>query len=743
MTQNGNEANPLFQSAVAFVAQTSRHLFLTGKAGTGKTTFLRYVQEHCAKKMAVLAPTGVAAINAGGVTLHSFFQLPLGTFLPTQRTVWGSEQQYVYNKPQLLDKLRLNSEKRKLIEELELLVIDEISMVRADTMDAIDTILQFVRGKNEPFGGLQLLLIGDLFQLPPVVKNQEWGLMSEYYEGPYFFDALSIQKSSLVYLELQKIYRQNDPYFIGLLNDIRNNECQPSDLELLHERYDPYFRPGMDEGYITLCSHNYKADAINQEELARLSSRSYAIEAIVTNEFPDHILPVEKVLSLKVGAQIMFIKNDKGEARRYYNGKIGKIEAIEAGGDKIHVSFPEGGAELVLERETWRNIRYRYNHDRDEVEEEELGSFQQYPIRLAWAVTIHKSQGLTFEKAIIDAGQSFAPGQVYVALSRLKGMSGLVLKSAIAPASIRTDERIVEYVRKSALGQDELQAEWEQARSEYIHLSICEVFDWSRHLSSWREMSKDFLKKNATLPSGLPVFLSEVLESLYDQEKTALAFVRQLQDIFAGPTVDYAFARERSIAAIAWFVKEIDGHVIERINGFIDTEKLRGKAKRLVQAFDVQSQMMDRKKKQMGLALQLLSALARNEAQETVNGLLTALKAPIALEPQQVEKPVALGQSQRSSLELFRQGKDVAAIANERGLAPSTIEGHLIGFLSTGEVTIAELVPAHKLPVLMAALQEMPQAKLGELKEKLGSGYSYADIKAALAVSRGKPDETS
>ena len=367
-------SNVHFQRALQFVNQTNRHIFLTGKAGTGKTTFLRYIRENCFKKMAVVAPTGVAAINAGGTTLHSFFQLPFGPYLPTHHSSVNETQ--VTNEHTLFRNLKLNSSKRELLQELELLVIDEVSMMRADTLDAIDTILRhFRRQLLVPFGGVQVLYIGDLFQLPPVINNAEWEILRSVYKSPFFFDALALQQRPPVYLELKKIYRQNEADFIQILNNVRNNKTTPGDLERLHQYYKPGFEPPKEENFIVLTTHNVRADQINRQELEKLPGKPAAFEGELTGDFNERALPAEKILKLKPGAQIMFTKNDKGEIRRFYNGKIGMISQISK--NKIYVKFPDDDAELMLEKETWKNIRYNYNKEKDNIEEEELGAFIQ------------------------------------------------------------------------------------------------------------------------------------------------------------------------------------------------------------------------------------------------------------------------------------------------------------------------------------------------------------------------------
>jgi uncharacterized protein YpbB len=401
MAFSTDTCNQIFQLAVRFVNQTNRHIFLTGKAGTGKTTFLKYIREYSFKKMAIVAPTGVAAINAGGVTMHSFFQLPLGAFIPTLHGGWNGNNNF--NTPHTLFKnLRLNSDKRQLLQELELLVIDEVSMLRADILDEIDCILRHFRKRPlEPFGGVQMLYIGDLFQLPPVVKNDEWDILRQHYRSPFFFDAQALRQKPPLYLELKKIYRQHEQEFISILNNIRNNKTTAEDFDLLHKHYLPDYESPENESYITLTTHNARADTINQHQLDKLAGDVCEFRAEITGDFNERAYPADQLLQLKTGVQIMFIKNDKGESRRYYNGKIAIISRLDK--DKIYIRFQDERNEMELEKEIWKNIRYRYNQEKDIIEEEEIGTFKQYPIRLAWAITIHKSQGLTFEKAIIDA----------------------------------------------------------------------------------------------------------------------------------------------------------------------------------------------------------------------------------------------------------------------------------------------------------------------------------------------------
>ncbi len=422
------EHNEIFDLAFRFVTETSENIFLTGKAGTGKTTFLKYLKDNCAKNIVVAAPTGVAAINAGGVTLHSLFQLPFHPFLPTAN-----------NKTELLAKLRFTGQRQQLLRKMELLVIDEISMVRADVLDAIDTILRSVRRNHSiPFGGVQLLCIGDLHQLPPVAQQQEWSILQEYYSSPFFFDSLSVKEQMPLLIELNKIYRQKEESFVRLLNKVRTNNMDADDFEDLHLRYDPTFSPSADEKYITLTSHNKQAEGINEQQLNRIIAPAKTYKADIEGDFAENNFPAEAALVLKIGAQVMFLKNDAVQ-KRYFNGKIGVVKHLED--ERIIVECD--GFEIDVRKETWENSRYVLNREDGKLEQETLGMFTQYPLRLAWAITIHKSQGLTFEKVMIDAGSSFSSGQVYVALSRCTSLEGIVLLSKINASTLFSNDNVV------------------------------------------------------------------------------------------------------------------------------------------------------------------------------------------------------------------------------------------------------------------------------------------------------------
>ncbi len=443
------EVNPEFELAVDFVTLTKRSLFLTGKAGTGKTTFLKQIKNNTSKNTVVLAPTGVAAINAGGTTIHSFFQLPFGPFIPATAPGFTNNSG-IADKHSIFKNIHFTKSKIDMLLELDLMIIDEVSMVRCDVIDAIDTVLRyFRRQQSQPFGGVQVVFIGDLFQLPPVMPDNEWAVLKQYYDSPYFFSSKVTQQFSPLYLELKKIYRQNEQVFIDILNRVRTNEVAWDDLLVLHECYDPAFTASDNDNYIILSTHNKKVDSINAAALQKLTTKLHLFKGAVKGDFSDKALPTDIELQLKEGAQVMFVKNDSEPVKRYYNGKIGKVKSISE--KEIVIEFPDTNREMVLERVTWENISYELNKETGEIEEKIEGTFTQYPVKLAWAITVHKSQGLTFEKAIIDLGASFAPGQVYVALSRCTSLKGMILQSRIARHCIMADEKVVAFAAKETV----------------------------------------------------------------------------------------------------------------------------------------------------------------------------------------------------------------------------------------------------------------------------------------------------
>ncbi|WP_051010140.1 ATP-dependent DNA helicase [Pedobacter agri] len=541
--------------AAKFVNYTSKHVFLTGKAGTGKTTFLRKLIQLTHKKAMICAPTGIAAINASGVTIHSLFQLPFGAFFPDAAgSLINQNINFNFNTPRTIVKhLNMQGNKRRMIQELELLVIDEVSMLRADMLDAIDFSLRYIRrNRNVPFGGVQLLFIGDLHQLPPVVKNDEWRIMAGFYKSIYFFDALALQNNPPVYIELDKIYRQDDAVFINLLNNLRNNKITPEDTALLRQHFKQDFKPAADENYITLTTHNNKADAINRERLTQLKTKSYFFEAKVTGEFNEYAYPNEKSLELKVGAQVMFIKNDMTAEKRYYNGKIGVVHHIEK--DMIEIELPEERTVISVSPYTWENVKYKLNEATNEIAENVAGSFVQYPIKLAWAITVHKSQGLTFDKAIIDIGDAFAPGQAYVALSRLRSLKGLVLTSHLRENGLQQDQNI-HYFSSTKQPSEVLTEQISLESYDFIRTYLLAAFDLNVVRYYVKEHVETFDKSEAK--STKQRYDSWTMDLYKDFQKitvTADTFINQLKNLFAHQTEHTLFnVSKRVEAALKYF----------------------------------------------------------------------------------------------------------------------------------------------------------------------------------------------
>lgn len=423
--------NEQLELAWQFVERTGVNVFLTGKAGTGKTTFLRQLKERSPKRMIVVAPTGVAAINAGGVTIHSFFQFPLAPYVP------GSS----FNTKD--ERFRFSKEKKRIIRTLDLLVIDEISMVRADLLDQIDAVLRLHKDRNRPFGGVQLLMIGDLSQLAPVARESDWTLLREYYTTPYFFGSKALQQTRHVTIELQHVYRQTDTTFVDILNEVRENRLTANGLAMLNSRYCKEEKVLNSEGVIRLTTHNLTANNYNEQRMDSLKGKRYTYEAEITGTFPESSYPAEKTLELKNGCQVMFLKNDT-QGARYYNGKLGIITSLDD--DHIKVRGLDDDTEVEVTPDVWTNARYVIDKETKEIREEIDGEFRQYPLRLAWAITVHKSQGLTFDRAVIDVNAAFAAGQVYVALSRLRSLEGLLLTAPLSPAAVKTDVAVTQYM---------------------------------------------------------------------------------------------------------------------------------------------------------------------------------------------------------------------------------------------------------------------------------------------------------
>lgn len=729
--------NTAFMQAVAFVNQTNQNVFITGKAGTGKTTFLKYIREHSYKKMAITAPTGVAAMNAGGTTLHSLFWLPFGTFVEDYELRWDEQDSHIYNKSRLFSTIKLTKQRRAILQELELLIIDEVSMVRADTLDAINVILQSVRRDMRPFGGLQVLFIGDLYQLPPVVKDAEWNILRDHYSSVFFFNAKILRDNPLVMLELNKIYRQQDEGFISILNAIRNNQCTSEMLATLNGYYQQDFVPKEEEQYITLTSHNRNADEINSAKLASLSGKMLNLKAVVKDDFAQGSYPAEETLSLKIGAQVMFIRNDSGDERKYYNGKIGTVKDIDTVQGTVSVTFPDGSEEVTVKRETWENIRYNYDKGQDQIKEEVLGTFSQFPLRLAWAITIHKSQGLTFQKAIIDAGTSFAAGQVYVALSRLTSLDGLVLKSIIPSYAIRTDYQVVEFAQRASY-QSNINEVLEQCQRNYLGQILMNGFRWDGLLAVTAELLKSLEERNIDGKEQAVQFFQQLVVQLQTQEKVAHKFIVVLYDLLRDKdAIDYDLICERSTAAVNWFLPKMDKDLIEALTKHIEEYQIRKRTKKYID--ELKGVLLDYKRKREQLQHCLIIAETLSKREDFQTAMLDVAAQVKTKEKEELAAQSADEDGARKldtkdiSLEMFKEGMTISDIAGKRGMVAGTIYGHLINFVGT-EVEATELIDQEKLDRILEVIRANPDKSSSELKMLLGADVDYPDIKIGQKV---------
>ena len=523
--------------AYHYVQHTNRCIFLTGKAGTGKTTFLRRLKQECPKQMAVVAPTGVAAINAEGVTIHSLFQLPPQLFLPTDEA-----------RRQLFSEMQMRANKQRVLRNLELLVIDEVSMVRADLLDTIDAVLRhFKHRPTIPFGGVQLLVIGDLFQLSPVVREEEWRLLQPFYDGPYFFQARVFRELQPIYIEFEHVYRQTNLEFLSILNEVRNNRLTMQSLRILNSRYLPDFKS---DSHITLSTHNSKVDAINQREMNALKGKEYSYRATITDTFPESMYPIDEQLVLKVGARVMFIKNDSSSDKLYYNGKLGVVTSLSK--QAINVCCDDG-TEVNVHDEVWENIRYNADSGSDQVQTEVIGTFTHYPLRLAWAITIHKAQGLTFDQLIIDAEDAFAAGQVYVALSRCRSLEGLTLLTPIPTHALTNAREVLQFTDK----QDSIQTveqNLQPAQKEYLTTLLCALFDFKEHTEQLYSLQR---MANSMTSLQIPPnqYISDLISPLLDLHGVGERFQQQIRQLMYHDQLDKL--QERLQAACQYYAPKI------------------------------------------------------------------------------------------------------------------------------------------------------------------------------------------
>ncbi len=720
--------NEVAELATKYVNSTDRNIFLTGKAGTGKTTFLKHIVANTFKNAVVAAPTGIAAINAGGVTLHSLFHLPFGSFLPDINA--GVLQDYnikLTTPKSLISGLKINATKRQLIREMELLIIDEVSMLRADLLDAIDHVLRHVRRKkNEAFGGLQVLFIGDLLQLPPVVNHEEWQLLKDHYPSIYFFDALILRKDPPVYIELEEVYRQSEQSFVDLLNRFRTDTVTRHDYELLNSKYAEDFTPEAGEGYVHITTHNQKADRINQLKLDQLAEKPFEFHAIISGEFEPHQYPNQDVLTLKNGAQVMFIKNDISGQQRYFNGKIGTISHISA--DSISVTCGDR-EEIELERYKWENKKYRLETRTNEINESVTGTFEQFPIRLAWAITVHKSQGLTFDKAILDLSRTFAPGQMYVALSRLTSMDGLVLSSPLPEVEFESNSSV-----RSFTGQKKELSVLEEmlggeARDFHL-LYTTAAYDFNELVRAAHYHLDGYEKKTAKFQHV--EWARSLQAEILPLKEVGDKFIRQLRQIVASSGDNYLpLLSDRLHKAKSYFEPLLDqliSSVSRHISGVKSAKRIKGYLKELEEL----ENSIYKNKQSIHKAFMVVDAALNNRVlnkNELVSSpLYVARNEMIRKSKKEVKIP-----TKEISYKLYKSGKSVEQVAEERNLTEGTIQGHLAQYVAFGDLDVKDFINDEKLNNILTVSSKLETHQFGPIKGKLGDEYTYADIRFAIA----------
>ena len=720
------EINADFQLAADFVLHTSSNIFVTGKAGTGKTTFLQYIKEKTQKNTVIVAPTGVAAINAGGITMHSFFQLPFLPFVP-EKTGFGASGNSYVDIHSFFQTVRFNKAKINLYQELELLIIDEVSMLRCDYLDCIDAVLRHHRRMpHTPFGGVQVVFIGDMFQLPPVVR--EWDLLSNYYDSPFFFSARVLKENMPVYIELRKIYRQSETNFINLLNKIRNNAIEQEDIHKLHTLYQPWFDYKKTND-IVLTTHNNKATDINQDALQRLEGETYNLKGEVWGEFDEREYPVDMTLLLKVGAQVMFIKNDISPEKRYYNGKIATISEI--GEDETITVVCKGeSSELKVVKEEWKKVRYILDNDSEKIEEDVVGTFKHYPLRLAWAITIHKSQGLTFDKVVIDAGESFAAGQVYVALSRCTNMDGVILLSRINKTAITTDERIIRFESQQT-DNDSLLPLLKKEMVIYQNIVLMKVFDWTKMLRTTDDLM-DLLAEKSIQDKDKAIILIRDLDvknkTLYD---TGLKFVPKIQ--YALQKEDGAMLSDLVRRAIPYYCQFIQDQLIKPLQKHIEDINKQKKVKAYLAFLHTTEEKWKNKIAQ-------IEQLTYNQTL-LYTGKTFIEKKDTLIIPKPVikhEGPKPKGETFKETFDMYKSGKTISEIALIRNLATTTIESHLAKYIELGELDIMLFVGKDKISAITEALNELGDIGLTPIKTKLGGDYSFGEIRMVVSYLKKK-----
>ncbi len=755
-----HEETEMAAMAARFVNSTSRHVFLTGKAGTGKTTFLHRLAQNTHKRYVILAPTGIAALNAKGVTIHSQFLLPFGTYVP-ERNLPADIPAYgnFHDRDTLTRRHPLNAVRRNVLRSIDLLIIDEVSMLRADLLDAIDHRMRSVRGVyDHSFGGVQVLLIGDLHQLPPVVKDTEWSVLRKYYANAHFFESRVIKEAGYAHIELDKIFRQQDGEFIDILNNLRNNTVSAKDVETLNAHYKANIPKREQEGVITLTTHNRIADELNSKALAALPGKSHVFNADVEGKFPESMYPVLTGLELKVGAQIMFIRNDMEKA--YFNGKLAKVRSITDEG--VEVEMLDNGSSYTLKKEVWENKRYVVNARSKQQEEEIEGTFEQYPVKLAWAITVHKSQGLTFDKAIIDVGNAFAPGQVYVALSRLRSLKGLTLRTRIDPSVVSTDRDVMAFSERQHTQQPLPQQLKEQQRL-YLQAVLTSTFDLGDIKVKVGFVQNDHTDVDEFEDASMKTALARFKLKLDTEVQNTRTFQHQLVRLLQSD--DHETLLERIEKGGAYYsamlmqsMKDLLQHLaqvemVNRSKGYaddlreIDTllakklhmigkvgyitacilngERIQRKPELLQKLADQRNTLVSEIVEWAELNKPKTSnRTGRRRVRESVEGVLGKKE----------RKPKAQkGGTYKASYELFRSGKNIAEVAAERKLTESTIESHAAKGIAAGEVQIDSVLDDTTRDLIADHITSNPEQDSAGVFKHFGGKYGYGKLKMVQA----------
>lgn len=751
--------------AARFINSTDRHVFLTGKAGTGKTTFLHKLAASTHKRFVILAPTGIAALNAKGVTIHSQFLLPFGSFVPEKQLPADITHGQFHDQDTLTRRHPLNAVRRNVLREVDLLIIDEVSMLRADVLDAIDFRMRAVRqDRYRSFGGAQVLLIGDLYQLPPVVKDEERQVLQRWYKSPHFFESRVMREHGYAHIELDRIFRQQDDGFIRILNNLRNNTVTPADVEELDRHYRAAITPEESEGVITLTTHNHKADELNQRALVQLPGTARTYDAEIEGDFPPNIHPVLERIELKVGAQVMFVKNDLEKA--YFNGKLARVEDIGPGGVTVRMYEGAGdtlsAATYLLKREVWENKRYVVDPATKEQQEEVLGTFEQYPIKLAWAITVHKSQGLTFSKAIIDVGQAFAPGQVYVALSRLRSLDGLILRTRIDPGVVSSDQDVVAFTRRGT-EQEPLPQQLKAKQREYLQHLLTGTFDLGDLQRKVEWTQRDHPETAQFEDDSMKTALQLLRDTLRAEADNTRKFQGQLMRLLAEDKHDELLARiekggsyygellQQRMQALFQHLAQVEtlsrtkeyANALKEIDGML-MKKIATMAKvGHVTACILGGRPVERRKDlEDGLAAKraVMVGEARAWAEEHRPKSRTGKKRKRRTDPDAPaddtdDSPARRlkGETYLRTYALIKQGKSLQDIATERSMSLSTIEGHAARGIAEDVLNIDELMPADTRDILGGWMRENPDKGLNDARANFGERFSYGQLRMVQA----------